>query len=121
MASPSALVAAERGEERRDGRPVDVVAAAFALRFEHVARAVRRGCREGFGVAAGGAVVEGVDGGEGGADAGGGGGVGQEARQVRGLWRCEDLLDLFGAGEVREDGGAFYGGAAFEVEAGGPG
>lgn len=80
MTPPFALVAAELGEEGRDGRPVDVVAAAFALRFEHVAGAVCGGCGEGFGGAAGGAVVEGVDGGEGGAEAGGGGGVGKEAR-----------------------------------------
>lgn len=38
-----------------------------------------------------------------------------------GVGRREDLLDFFGAGEVGQDRGAFDRGAAFEVEARGPG
>ena len=47
--------------------------------------------------------------------------VGDEVGEV--VWgrRGEDLLDLFGAGELQEDGGAFGGGTAFEVVACGPG
>lgn len=48
-------------------------------------------------------------------------GVGEEAGKVRGFRRCELLLDFLAAGEVGEDGGAFDGGRALEVEAGGPG
>lgn len=47
--------------------------------------------------------------------------VGEEAGEVRGIRRCELLLDFLAAGEVSEDGRAFDGCGALEVEAGGPG
>lgn len=108
-------------QKRRDRRAIHVVPPALPLRLQHVPPRFRRVRREGFRLAARGGVVERVDGGEGGADAGGGGGVGQEAGEVRGLRRGEDLLDFLRAGEVREDGGAFDRGGALEVEARGPG
>lgn len=52
---------------------------------------------------------------------GGGGGAGKEVGEVWGIGCCEFLLDFLGAGEVREDGGAFNGCRALDVEAGGPG
>lgn len=86
-------------QERRDRGAVDVVPAALALGFEDVALCGRGVGGEGFGFAAGGAVVQRVDGGEGGADAGGGVvGGGQEAGEVRGGRGGEDLLDFLAAG-----------------------
>lgn len=47
--------------------------------------------------------------------------AGEEAGKVRGVRRCELLLDFLAPGEMGEDGGAFDGCGALEVEAGGPG
>ena len=80
MPPPPPLVRPQTREEPRYSAPVDIVAPALALRFEHVPRALPRGGSEAFGCLAGGGGVQGVDGSEGGAHAGGGGGVGQKAR-----------------------------------------
>lgn len=118
VGAPLALVGAEGGEEGRDLRAVDVVAAALALRLEHVGGGARGIRGERFGVLARGGAVERVDGGEGSADAGQKGGVGRkEAFEMGGRGRGECLLDFLRPGQVGEDGGAFDRGAPFEMGA----
>lgn len=108
-------------QKTRDGGSVNVIPAALALGFEDVTLGRARVGREFLCFAAGGRVVEGVDGCEGVADTGGDVRGAEEACEVRGRRGGEDLLDFLAAREVGEDGGAFDGGAAFEVVAGGPG
>ena len=104
----------DRVQEGRDRAAVDVVAAAFALGFEHVSRGGGRvgGEFEAFGI--GGQVVLR---GEGGAEGGEGGGRAVREEALEGVGRREGLLDLFRAREVGEDRGAFDRITALEVVA----
>lgn len=115
-------------QEVRDGGAVDVVAAALALRLEHVALALLRVEGQLAGLLAGGRGVERVDVGEGGLEVlerrvrGGG----QEAVEDRGrrcgrVGRRQHLLHLFRAGDLRQDRGALDGGGALQVVPGLPG
>lgn len=118
VGAPLAFVGAERGQKGRDLGAVDVVAAALALRLEHVRGRAGGIGGERDGVLARGGAVERPDGGKRAADAWEDGRVGrQEAFEVGGRRRRERLLDFLRAGQMREDGGAFDRGAAFEVGA----
>ncbi len=103
MRSPFSLVVTQRFEERRDLGAVDIVAAALALRFQHVTCAFRFRCGEGDCVFSSGRVVEGVDICKGVSDSGDllRGHRREETRKMRRGRGSECLLDLLGAGKMR--------------------
>ena len=124
MSTPLAFIVAQGSEEGGDLSPVDVIATAFTLGFEHVIRAFLRIGGYGDGGLTGRGIIERIDCSEGIADTVDHVGVirgGEETSEVRGFGRCKLLLDLLGAGEMGEDGGAFDRCGALEIEAGAPG